>query len=197
MVKGVASVVVLMAVMSSSSSPSCNRVVLDSSVCSSHMYIFKFDDVLAWLEMLEISLLVPQSTSLFLNVFVAGAINMAISVRVMFSSPFQVIQWSTWIPRFFLSLTFSRLRGISTTWSLSPLQWWSQNKHGSKGGESNAHKTQSTITHTSHNLSSKHNPLSSQLEWSSSHYLKESNARSWSLGGLECFLNAWVCPPCA
>jgi hypothetical protein len=42
--------------------------------------------VLAWLEMLEISLLGPQSTSLFLNVFVAGAIIMAISVRVMFSS---------------------------------------------------------------------------------------------------------------
>jgi hypothetical protein len=38
------------------------------------------------LEMLEISLLGPQSTSLFLNVFVAGAINMVISVRVMFSS---------------------------------------------------------------------------------------------------------------
>jgi hypothetical protein len=44
---------------------------------------------------------------------------------------------------FFLSL-FSRLRGISTTWSLSPLQWWSQKKHRSKGGESNAHKTQIT-----------------------------------------------------
>jgi hypothetical protein len=35
--------------------------------------------------------------------------------------------------------------------------------------------------HTSHNLSSKQNPRSSQLKWSSSHYLKESNARSWSL----------------
>jgi hypothetical protein len=35
--------------------------------------------------------------------------------------------------------------------------------------------------HTSHNLSSKHNSRSSQLKWSSSHYLKESNARSWSL----------------
>jgi hypothetical protein len=44
---------------------------------------------------------------------------------------------------FFLSL-FSRLRGISTTWSLSPLQWWSQKKHRSKRGESNAHKTQIT-----------------------------------------------------
>jgi hypothetical protein len=51
-------------------------------------------------------------------------------------------------------------------------------KHGSKGGESNTHKTQneSTISHTSHNSSSKYNARSSQLKWSSSHYLKESNA---------------------
>jgi hypothetical protein len=75
------------------------------------------------------------------------------------------------------------LRGISTTWSLSPLQWWSQKKHRSKGGESNTHKTQirSTTTHTSHDLSSKHNARSSQLKWSSNHYHKESNAWSWSL----------------
>jgi hypothetical protein len=58
---------------------------------------------------------------------------------------------------------------------------------GSKGGKSNTHKTQnkSTITHTSHNLSSKQNSRSSLLNWSSSHYLKESNAReleSWCLG---------------
>jgi hypothetical protein len=90
----------------------------------------------------------------------------------------------------FSFLVFSRLQGISTTWSLSPLQWWSQKKHRSKGGESNTHKTQiiATITHTSHNSSSKHNAQSSKLKWSSSHYLKESNARTWSLGVLECFL---------
>ena len=57
-------------------------------------------------------------------------------------------------------------------------------KHGSKAGMSNAHKTQyqSTNTHTSHNLSSQHNPKSSLLKWSSSCYHKESNARNWSLG---------------
>jgi hypothetical protein len=39
------------------------------------------------------------------------------------------------------------------------------NKHGSKGGKSNTHKTQrtSTIMHTSHNLSSQHNARSSLL----------------------------------
>jgi hypothetical protein len=59
-------------------------------------------------------------------------------------NPFQVIQWSTWIPRFFLSLSFSCLRGISTTWSLSPLRWRSQKMYESKGGESNTHKTKIT-----------------------------------------------------
>jgi hypothetical protein len=58
-------------------------------------------------------------------------------------------------------------------------------KHRSKGGESNTHKTQITAqSHTRHNSSSKHNTRSSQLKWSSSHYLKESNAQSWSLGVL-------------
>jgi hypothetical protein len=52
--------------------------------------------------------------------------------------------------RCFLSYTLSRLRGISTTWSLSPLQLMITKKHGSKVGKSNTHKTQntSTIMHT-------------------------------------------------
>jgi hypothetical protein len=44
-------------------------------------------------------------------------------------------------------------------------------KAHSKVGKSNTHKTQihSTTTHTSHDLSSKHNTRSSQLKWSSNH----------------------------
>ena len=65
--------------------------------------------------------------------------------------------------------------------------------YGSKGGESNTQKTQITAqSRTRHNLSSKHNSQSSLLKWSSSHYLKESNARSWNLEVLECFLNAFL-----
>jgi hypothetical protein len=83
-----------------------------------------------------------------------------------------------------LCFTISRLREISTTWSLSPLQFDVHKEARSKDGMSNAHKTQnqSTITHTSHNSSSQHNPKSSLLKWSSSCYHKESNARNWSLG---------------
>jgi hypothetical protein len=50
-------------------------------------------------------------------------------------NPFQVIQWSTWIPRFSSLYLFSCLWGISTSWSLSPLQSWSQQEHKSKGGK--------------------------------------------------------------
>jgi hypothetical protein len=79
-----------------------------------------------------------------------------------------------------LLFTISRLRGISTTWSLSPLQYDVHKEARSKGGMSNAHKTQtqSDNTHTSHNTSSQHNSKSSLLKWSSSCYHKESNARN-------------------
>jgi hypothetical protein len=88
---------------------------------------------------------------------------------------------------FFLSYTFSHLRGISTTWSLSPLQLMITKKHGSKGGESNTHKTQSksTITHTKPQLE-----LTTQLEeFSTQMGLKSLSQRidytrmeSWCLG---------------
>jgi hypothetical protein len=48
------------------------------------------------------------------------------------------LKWSNdrlWVPRFPFFAVFSRLRGISTNWSLSPLQCWSHNKHRSKGGK--------------------------------------------------------------
>jgi hypothetical protein len=97
-----------------------------------------------------------------------------------------------------LCFTLSCLRGISTTWSLSPLQRCSQRAQ-SKGGMSNAHKTQnhSTNTHPSRNKSSQHNSASSQLKRSSNCYRKESNAQNRSLGAYECLENAWWSPPCA
>jgi hypothetical protein len=85
---------------------------------------------------------------------------------------------------FCFHFTISHLRGISTTWSLSPLHFDVHEEARSKGGMNNTHKTrnQSTNTHTSHNKSSQHNPTSSQLKWSSSCYHKESNVRNQSLG---------------
>jgi hypothetical protein len=62
-------------------------------------------------------------------------------------NPFQVIQWSTWIPQSFSLEFFSRLRGISTSWSLSPLQCWSQEKHKSKGGKDTHTRINSQQTH--------------------------------------------------
>jgi hypothetical protein len=83
-----------------------------------------------------------------------------------------------------LSFTISRLRGISTTWTLSPLQMMITKKHRSKGGRAThtRHKIRAQ-THTEvTTLSSQHNSKSSLLKWSSSCYHKESNARKWSLG---------------
>jgi hypothetical protein len=83
-----------------------------------------------------------------------------------------------------LSFTISRLRGISTTWSLSPLQMMITKKHGSKGGRAThtRHKIRAQTRTQVTTLSSQHNSKSSLLKWSSSCYHKESNARKWSLG---------------
>ena len=79
---------------------------------------------------------------------------------------------------FFLFFSQSRLRGISTTWSLSPLQL-KFTKNTEQRGMSNTHKTskdQSNNTHTSRNKSSQHNSKSSQLHKSSICYHNETNA---------------------
>jgi hypothetical protein len=64
-----------------------------------------------------------------------------------------------------LCFTICRLRGISTTWSLSPLQFDVHKEARKKGWDEQ--RTQDTKsehnTHTSHNSSSQHNPKSSLL----------------------------------
>jgi hypothetical protein len=55
------------------------------------------------------------------------------------------LKWSNdqlWVPLFSSLAVFSCLREISTSWSLSPLQCWSQEKHKSKGGKATRNKTQ-------------------------------------------------------
>ena len=114
-------------------------------------------------------------------------------------NPFQVIWWSTWIPRSFPFEYSSRLRGISTSWSLSPLQYRSQRKHKSKEGKSNTHKTQITANTRTQvkKLAHKHSVGSLQLKRCS--ILKNNDPIAWlqSLGVLECFLQAWCTSPCA
>jgi hypothetical protein len=85
-------------------------------------------------------------------------------------NPFQVIQWSTWIPWFSSLYLFSCLWGISTSWSLSPLQSWSQQEQKSKGGKEThtrleshqqyAHKSRREHTRT---MPQVHNTLSAQI----------------------------------
>jgi hypothetical protein len=78
-----------------------------------------------------------------------------------------------------LAFSQSRLRGISTTWNLSPLQLKFTKKYRARVGMSNAHKTSkdhSNNTHTNSNKSSQHNSTSSQLYKSSICYHNETNA---------------------
>jgi hypothetical protein len=61
------------------------------------------------------------------------------------------LKWSNdqlWVPLFSSLVAFSRLRGISTSWSLSPLQCWSQEKRKSKGGKETHTRLESQRTHT-------------------------------------------------
>jgi hypothetical protein len=65
-----------------------------------------------------------------------------------------------------------------------PYNWWSQRSTEVREGRAihTRLKTRAQSRTQSHNLSSQHNSRSSLLKWGSSHYLKESNAREWSLG---------------
>ncbi len=83
-----------------------------------------------------------------------------------------------------LCFSQSRLRGISTTWSLSPLQLKFTKRHRARVGMNNAHKTSKdqSNTHTSSNKSSQHNSKSTQLHKSSICYHNESNALDQCLG---------------
>jgi hypothetical protein len=85
----------------------------------------------------------------------------------------------------FSFLMLSPVRGESPQLRASrPYNWWSQRSTEVREGRAThtrlKARTQSLTQ--SHNLSSQHNSRSSLLKWGSSHYLKESNAREWSLG---------------
>jgi hypothetical protein len=62
-----------------------------------------------------------------------------------------------------LAFSQSRLRGISTTWSLSPLQLKFTKKHVAREGLATHSRNHSNTTHTSRNESSQYNSMSSPL----------------------------------
>jgi hypothetical protein len=60
------------------------------------------------------------------------------------------LKWSNdqlWVPQFSSLAVFSCLRAISTSWSLSPLQCWSHEKHKSKGGKTTCTRLETQQTH--------------------------------------------------
>jgi hypothetical protein len=106
--------------------------------------------------------------------------------RGLHSTPFK---WSNDLLEYhdvFLSFTFSRLRGISTTWSLSPLQLMITKKHESKGGENNTHKTQKHEHNHTHKpqleLTTQLKEFSTQMELKSlSQRIECARMESWCL----------------
>jgi hypothetical protein len=61
-----------------------------------------------------------------------------------------LLMWSkdqTWVPQFSSFSQVFPLWGISTSWSLSPLQDWSQVNHKSKGGKRNTQELESQQQH--------------------------------------------------
>jgi hypothetical protein len=112
-------------------------------------------------------------------------------------NPFQVIQWPTWIPRFSSLYLFSHLWGISTSWSLSPLLSWSQQKHTSKG-EKETHARIAAITRTQvKTWAHRHDAGSLQLKKCSNLKHNDPIALLRSLGVLECSMEAWCSAPFA
>jgi hypothetical protein len=83
-----------------------------------------------------------------------------------------------------LCLSVSRLRGISTTWSLSPLHLRFTKKYGVREG-SNTHKSTAKFAHTTKNRAQK--TISEfSLERSSNHWEWQTNAQRLSVDDQEC-----------
>jgi hypothetical protein len=112
------------------------------------------------------------------------------------------LKWSNdqlWVPRFSSLAVFSRLQGISTSWSLSPLQCWSHEKHKSKGGKATHTRLETQQTHA-HKTIREHKTR--RREFTTQMVLKSlapwSECVWWrSLSVLEYLVNAWCTAPCA
>jgi hypothetical protein len=82
-------------------------------------------------------------------------------------NPFQVIRWSTWIPRFFLYMIIPVCEESPQDWSLSPLQQRSQWNHGVRLGWAThtRHKSQNTHAHKRRlELKRQHRESSTRIE---------------------------------
>jgi hypothetical protein len=113
-------------------------------------------------------------------------------------NPSQMIQRSNLSTTiFFLFIKCFPLWGISTSWSLSPLQDWSQ-LNLREGIETHTRTRVATTTRTqvktwAHKLTQR----SHSSKKCSNLNRNESNVCLWSLGVLGCSMEAWYTAPCA
>jgi hypothetical protein len=92
------------------------------------------------------------------------------------------------------------LWGISTSWSLSPLQDWSQIGHKSKRGNRTTHTRQTCSDSRTHTMREK-STKTTQRSYSSKQVPKSQStkAKAWirCLSIVGCSKSAWCCAPCA
>jgi hypothetical protein len=113
-------------------------------------------------------------------------------------NPFQVIQYSTWIPQFLPYSSFTVCEESSQVGASHPYKVDHNTKHKSKGGKETHTRLESQQTHTQvKTWAHKHDVGSLQLKRCSN--LKHDDLIAWlrSLDVLACIVNAWDSAPCA
>jgi hypothetical protein len=95
-----------------------------------------------------------------------------------------------------LCLSISRSQGISTNWSLLPLQVYDHREAQSKGEKQHTQIHSEMRTHTAKNRA-RMTISKFSLERSSNHLESQTNAQRMSVDDQECSKVAWVSPPCA
>jgi hypothetical protein len=114
-------------------------------------------------------------------------------------NPFQAIQWSTWIPQFSSLADVSLCKESPQVGASHPYDIDHNENHKSKGGkETHARARIAATTRTQvKKRAHEHNETSSQLNKCSNLNHNDPDACLWSLGVLECSIEAWCAAPCA
>jgi hypothetical protein len=116
------------------------------------------------------------------------------------SIPLKWFEDQTWVPQFSSFSQVFLLWGISTSWSISPVQNWSQLNHKSKGGNRNTH-TRTKVAATTRTQVKKWAHDTMQRSYSSKKcsnlYHNEMNACLRSLGIAGCSIDVLCYALCA
>jgi hypothetical protein len=94
-----------------------------------------------------------------------------------------------WVPRLsFFSQVFP-LWGISTSWSLSPLQDWSQLNHKNKGGNETTHTRQTCSDSRSQNEREEHKDSTAELQLNTSAQISINESKGTNSMSRRCWMS--------